>query len=386
MSVAIFVEEYPDQIQPLSLTSPVFELRYGRRQLMRILVDRLGEPDAFIVPPRFEEYVREKYPGRKTTLEDLSGRVLVVNASTRPEALDEVLEAVEDGNIVVDGGRLVAAKLDAGGYSTSELLSGRRWHGMEVDALMKGPWELVEALTRWPRGRGVIYGSNVRVEEPVTIDSERGPVLIADDVRIEAFTRIEGPAYIGKGSIIHSARINPYTFIGEACRIGGEVEHSIIADHSNKAHAGYLGHSYVGSWVNIGAGTVTSDLKNTYGTVRMAIGGRNVDTGMIKMGSIIGDHVKIAINTSIYTGRRIGASGHVYGLVDKDVPAFVIYSNVRTPEPAELELGKAIEIAERMMGRRGVSMTPAVRRILEDAFRLSQGERERFLSTLRGEP
>lgn len=386
MSVAIFVEEYPDPIQPLSLTTPVFELRYGRRQLIKMIIDRLGEPDALVVPSRFEEYVHERYPGRKTTLEDLSARTLVVNASIRPEALDDVLKAVEDGNVVVDHGRLAAAKLDVEGHSTSELLSGRGWRGMEADVLIKGPWELIDALTRWPRGHGVIYGSNVKVEEPVMMDSERGPVLIADDVRIEAFTRIEGPVYIGKGSIIHSARINPCTFIGEVCRIGGEVEHSIIADHSNKAHAGYLGHSYVGSWVNIGAGTVTSDLKNTYGTVRMMIGDRRVDTGMIKMGSIIGDHAKIAINTSIYTGRRIGASDHVYGLIDKDIPAFVVYSSVQIPEPAELKFEKAIEIAERMMSRRGVSMTSGIRRILEGAFRLSQGERERFLRTLHDRP
>ncbi|MGC8666239.1 MAG: hypothetical protein ACP5HT_04800 [Conexivisphaera sp.] len=386
MSIALFQEDYldgePDPLSPLSLMTPVHELRYGNRLLYRALSEAVGEPEALIVPRRFERYVRGRYPGKATRLEDLRGRIVLLNAGIRPGRAPEALRLLRsEGRPVVDGGRLVAAEVDAGSIDDGYL--SREWSGTEVDALMKGPWELVEALDSWGGGGGgVVYGSNVRLEEPVVIDTSGGPVLIADDARVEAFSRIEGPAYIGRGTIVHSARINHHTYIGDMCRVGGEVEHSIIAGYSNKAHLGYLGHSYVGQWVNVGAGGITSDLKNTYGTVRY--GRRRLETGLVKVGAFIGDHVKLAIGAMTYAGKSIGAASHVYGLVDVDVPPFVIYSSSGSPRTEELELEKAMEVAERMMSRRGVTLTDDVREIFRGAFEVSSVERRGFLSSGRG--
>ncbi|MGC8556287.1 MAG: putative sugar nucleotidyl transferase, partial [Conexivisphaera sp.] len=348
-ALALFQEEYPDPLSPLSLTTPVLELRYGVRQIYRAIVDAAGEPEVLIAPPRFRLYLRERYPGKATEPEDVRGRLTLLNMRVRPGMIPEVLRVLEsEGRPVVDGGKLVAAEVSAEDLRVEDVLRGY-WAGIEMDALMKGPWELVEALRSWGGGSGVVYGSNVRIEEPVVIDASRGPVLIADDVRIEAFSRIEGPAYVGRGTVVHSARINPHTYVGEMCRVGGEVEGSIIAGYSNKAHFGYLGHSYVGQWVNIGAGSVTSDLKNTYGTVRA--GRARADTGLVKLGSFIGDHAKLAIGTLVYAGKSIGGSSHVYGLVGVDVPPFTIYSSSGAPGTSELALEKALEVASRMMSR-----------------------------------
>lgn len=391
MRVGFFVEEYPDPLYPLSLTTPVFELRYGFRSIMRELKGVFGDPECLIVPQRFSDYVRERYEGVGTRLEDVSSPVVLINSSIRPTSalqLTKLIESLKHGDRVVDNGRLVAIKLDparaGGGVSTERLISSQGgWVGREVDCLIKGPWELIYALREGLRGSGVVYGSNVRIEEPVSINSEHGPVLIADDVRIEAFTRIEGPAFIGRGSILHSARINPFTYIGEVCRVGGEVESSIISSYSNKAHEGYVGHSYIGSWVNVGAGSVTSDLKNTYGTVRVSRWGARVDTGLIKLGAFVGDHAKIAINTSIYSGRSIGPSSHVYGLVHDDVPPFVVYSTLDSPEATELSLEKALEVARRMMSRRGVELTKGAEKIIRGAYLLTLNERSAFLNKRR---
>jgi UDP-N-acetylglucosamine diphosphorylase/glucosamine-1-phosphate N-acetyltransferase len=208
----------------------------------------------------------------------------------------------------------------------------------------------------------------VAVDEPVYFDTSRGPVLIADDVKIEAFSRIVGPALIGKGSVIHSARINGNCFIGDGCRVGGEVEESVVEAHSNKTHAGYLGHSYVGEWVNIGAGAVTSDLKNTYGPVRMETAAGRVDTGLVKLGSFMAAMSKVSINSTIYAGRTVGMASQVHGLVDRDVPPFIIYGRSLGWEDKRLLLDSALESLRRMKARRGLKMSRGEEQLVRKAY------------------
>ncbi len=136
----------------------------------------------------------------------------------------------------------------------------------------------------------------------VVFDTSTGPIIIDEDVKISSFSFLEGPLYIGKGSQIDNARITGGTLIGRSCRIGGEVENSIIQDFTNKHHEGFLGHSFVSSWVNLGALATTSDLKNNYGIVKLKIDSHEVNTGTIKFGSIIGPFSKVAIGVMLNTG------------------------------------------------------------------------------------
>ena len=138
------------------------------------------------------------------------------------------------------------------------------------------------------------------------------------------------------------------TTIGENCRIGGEVENSIVYPHTNKAHLGYLGHSIVGEWVNLGAGSVTSDLKSTYGTVRVARGRGRVDTGLQKLGPMIADMAKVAIGALVYGGKSVGVSSHCAGRVDRDIPDFTSYDGHRD-DSFELTLDSVIRTQSRMM-------------------------------------
>ncbi|EQA44776.1 putative UDP-N-acetylglucosamine diphosphorylase/glucosamine-1-phosphate N-acetyltransferase [Leptospira broomii serovar Hurstbridge str. 5399] len=139
----------------------------------------------------------------------------------------------------------------------------------------------------------------------VVIDVTSGPVIIDKDVKITSFSFLEGPLYIGPSARIDNARITGGTTIGQACRIGGEVGESIILDYSNKHHEGFLGHSVVGSWVNIGALATTSDLKNNYGIVKIKEEDVECNTGSIKFGSIIGDYSKVGIGVMLNTGTVI---------------------------------------------------------------------------------
>lgn len=368
--LAIFEPEYPNRLHPLSLLSLIYDLRYGFKPFSFYLKKEFGQPQFFIAPNRFHLLIRSRFGEDSLSPE---GEVLLVNSSARPSSY-EVIKKLERNRAIFEGDELVAAK-----GRLPEVLhrQSMKQAGFEVlegkDMLVKGPWELVEALKDNLDGRGVVYGSNVRIEEPVYFDVSEGPVLIADGVRLEAFTRIAGPAYIGRNSVIHSARINPYTFIGEMCRVGGEVEFSIIESYSNKTHYGYVGHSYVASFVNLGAGTTTSDLKNTYGTVRVSYLGRKIDTGLRKLGAFIAHHVKTAINTSIFSGKKLGAFSLVYNIVKEDVPPFTIsglYENYM-----ELFLKSAIETARRMKERRGLELTKEEEFLIKESFALSKDER-----------
>lgn len=368
--LAIFEPEYPNRLHPLSLLSLIYDLRYGFKPFSFYLKREFGQPQFFVVPKRFHPLIESRFGKGFLSPE---GEVLVINSSVRPSNYD-VIKKLGSNQAIFEGEELVAARgklpdaLDRQNmrHAGFEILEGR-------DLLVEGPWELIEALKNGLEGRGIVYGSNVRMEEPVYFDMSEGPIFIADGVRLEAFTRIAGPAYIGRNSIIHSARINPYTFIGEVCRVGGEVEFSIVESYSNKTHYGYLGHSYIASFVNLGAGTTTSDLKNTYGTVRVNHLGKRVDTGLRKLGAFIAHHAKTAINTSIFSGKKLGAFSHAYNTVKEDVPPFTIsglYEDYR-----ELFLESAIETAKRMKRRRGLELTKEEEYLIKDSFALSKGER-----------
>jgi glucose-1-phosphate thymidylyltransferase len=145
------------------------------------------------------------------------------------------------------------------------------------------------------------------------LDARNGPVVIDEKCRISPFTYIEGPFYGGKGAMLDNVRITGGVIIGHFCRVGGEIENSVVNDYSNKHHEGFLGHSVLGSWVNIGALATTSDLKNNYGEIRLMIDKQEVETGTIKFGSIIADHVKVSVGIMMNTGTVIDAGSNIFG-------------------------------------------------------------------------
>ncbi len=177
----------------------------------------------------------------------------------------------------------------------------------------------------------IFVGRGAKIHPMVVLDAEHGPIYIDEDVEIHPFTRIEGPCYIGRKSILLGAKCREGNSIGPMCRIGGEVEESIIQGYSNKYHDGFLGHAYVGQWVNLGALTTNSDLKNDYSEVKITLDGRTqLSTGSTKVGALIGDHTKTSIGTLLNTGTYVGAmtllvtSGK---LLPKFIPSFTWYLN-----------------------------------------------------------
>jgi UDP-N-acetylglucosamine diphosphorylase/glucosamine-1-phosphate N-acetyltransferase len=203
------------------------------------------------------------------------------------------------------------------------------------------------------------------------VEVRGGPVVVEAGAEIGPFVCLDGPVWVGP-----EARVNPHawlragTAIGRSCRVGGEVEASVLEPFSNKPHDGFLGHSHVGSWTNLAAGTITGNLKTTYGPVRLHEprpgGGRDtIHTGRQFFGALIGDFVKVAINASLPCGARVGPAATIGGDVPEVVGAFHNML-VGAPAGSRSTPEQAATILERMMARRGVAFLPADRTLLED--------------------
>ena len=212
-------------------------------------------------------------------------------------------------------------------------------------------------------GSGPLFIEQGTIVEPlVCFDVSAGPVLVRRGAVVRAFTRLVGPCVVGSGATVLGDRVDGCA-IGEASVVRGELSETVVLGHANKAHDGFVGHSYLGRWVNLGAGTITSDLKNTYGAVALWTPEGVRDTGVQKLGTLFGDHVKTGIGMRLTTGSVIGAGSNLYGsaMPPKFVPPF------SWGEGDALSMYKAdkfLATAERAMARRNVRLGPGGRRQL----------------------
>lgn len=208
------------------------------------------------------------------------------------------------------------------------------------------------------KSKGIFTGKKVAIHPQVILDSSEGTIVIDDNAKIEPFTFIKGPVYIGKNVLIKSgARIYGPCVIGEYSKVAGETAESIFHSYVNKQHDGFIGHSYVCPFVNFGADTVTSDLKNNYSTVRIRRNGEDIDTGMQLLGTIAGDHSKTSINTMLNTGSVIGIFANLFGggFHPKEIGSFSW--NESGKPSVKYDVVKAIATARIVMGRRRIMMS-----------------------------
>jgi UDP-N-acetylglucosamine diphosphorylase/glucosamine-1-phosphate N-acetyltransferase len=408
---------------PLALSRPIWELRCGMTTLFEKLLDKVKLSDvACFVPP----YLAEVY--RAAT-----GRAIGGGARSPAEsAVNDPARLAGDDLLVVDA-RVKAAGLQLAPAGPSQIaldsdgdvLCARiaqadlaKLNTQSIDALLASAkqslpvskaqvptwdyiWDLVLANPQQltadfaAAGRSGIEG---RVEEPrairgslsdvyvapgalvhplVVLDAAEGPIYIDQDAEIHPFTRVEGPCYIGRKSILLGAKCREGNSIGPVCRIGGEVEESIIQGYSNKYHDGFLGHAYVGEWVNLGAMTTNSDLKNDYSNVSVILDGRQpIDTGSTKVGSLIGDHTKTSIGTLLNTGAYVGAMCLIATtgrLLPKFIPSFAWF--IEGVVTKGFGKQKLYETAKTAMGRRGCQWTEADQSMWNAIFEITQPAR-----------
>jgi UDP-N-acetylglucosamine diphosphorylase/glucosamine-1-phosphate N-acetyltransferase len=236
---------------------------------------------------------------------------------------------------------------------------------------------LASAAIVGPSNRLSIHES-ARIDPYTVFDTTNGPITVGQGAWIQPFTRIEGPCSIGRNTQLFRANVRGGTTIGPNCRIGGEVEASIVHGYSNKYHEGFLGHAYIGEWVNLGAITSNSDLRNDYGEVHVPISGDPVATGQAKVGCFVGDHTRTGLGSMLNTGTAIGVMCNVLPaglLLPKHIPSFcsVLYGRVASG----FSLEQLFSTAEIVMSRRGKTFAEAERQLYLDLHQQTRLERER---------
>jgi len=400
-AICIFEDQRAEDFFPLTLTRAVYDLRCGIHLLKEKLLRAYPGKAVYLgCRAHLAPLQREKNPGVAVndTIESdclfLNGRLLSVPQTVLDFDFEQETVFTHNGELVgafLKGARARTVRLDKVPGPQEDVFY--QVQKMEVEAeLASYLWDLVNANAdeiardfRFLQAGGlqdgaisphavllnadeIHVGSNSRVAPGAVLDAEDGPIFLGDNVTVMANAVIEGPACVADGSLIKiGAKIYEGTTIGEVCKVGGEVEESIIHSYSNKQHEGFLGHAYLGQWVNLGADTNNSDLKNNYGSVKVHVNGKLVDTGSPFVGLFMGDHSKTGINTMFNTGTSAGVMCNIFGAgyPPKYIPSF---SWGGSEGFVTHELPKALDTARRVMRRRNVDMGAAEEALFERLF------------------
>ncbi|MDQ3872648.1 MAG: hypothetical protein M3258_03440 [Thermoproteota archaeon] len=411
MATALFEDSRWRNFAPISLTKATFDIKVGAKNFFE---EYQPAPQTLLTREYLAHVTAERHADCDVNPSSIDSDTLFINGLVHPAALFYYDRLLKKGRTFVisshPSNTLLMARLDSKGieYLQESITSdkGVKVNELKVEKAIKlvdqnttgilwEPWDIVRLLegslstqvsqmdnevqldkqVRILGRNKVALAKDATVEVGTVLDVRNGGIYIGPGAYIAA-SRIIGPAYIASMSQVKQFTTLEASYVGYNCRIGGEIEHSIISDHTNKAHAGFVGHSYIGEWVNIGAMTSTSDLKMTYGNIKMNAGKYKVDTGQNKMGSFVADMVKTSIGTLIYSGKRIGVSSHLHGLVAQDIPSFTIYGESIGARNVALELDSVIQTQKKMMERRNLVMSKAYEQMIKDVFEITTIDRK----------
>lgn len=414
-SICIFEDEGYKKLLPLTWFRPSFDLKCGINTLFEKIKRYYPRTNIYLLCREYlNPTVKKDHPGtfvgkigKEASVLFINGRVLCdadIAKKMPVSGPDEIYEC--EGTVV--GARLSKGNLEMVGSSISSPVDKKSFAAVyktckvsQVSVKMISRFfDLIsnngdEIRTEFPyytrggitRGRvhqtvtvyargGLFVDDGAEVEAFVTLDARKGPVFIGKGVTVQPYSRIVGPCFIDEKSLITAgANIKENVSIGTRCKVGGEVDGSIIHGYSNKQHHGFLGHSYVGEWVNIGAGATNSDLKNNYGSVKITYMNEEVDSKATFLGCAVADHTKIGIGVMINTGTVIGASTNIFGggLVHGFMPSF---SWGNSHKLIKYDPERAIKTAKVVMGRREVDMDEEDIDLFRKVFELTEEERK----------
>lgn len=375
----VFYEDSEQDLYPLDNLVPRFDILIGMKTIIdhARLTLRAKEVDV-IARPKFG-FPKVK-PGRPAVY--LSSRLLMTESFKVP-ASDCVLTAGKEKVGFVKHGAPYPSSAAQIADALVSIKGRKQVKGITINKV----WDvithnerLIDLHFRRLRKRGsvpkaayiqgkrsnLLIGKDVRIHKQVFLDTTDGPVYVDRGAVIRPFTTIVGPSYIGPGTIVDRAKVTKST-IGPHCRIGGEVESCIFQGYANKYHEGFIGHSVIGAWVNLGALTTNSDLKNNYGPVRIQVRRRELDTGLVKLGCFVGDHTKLGIGTLIPTGAVIGSFVNFArgGMMPKSVPDFTWMG---PGKDVGYRLAEAISTARLVMKRRDVKLSAQYEKLIQNLY------------------
>jgi UDP-N-acetylglucosamine diphosphorylase/glucosamine-1-phosphate N-acetyltransferase len=361
---------------PFGTTRPLAELRAGAWTLAERWAQALDATVTGYLAP----HARGPRPTGAVPLVDtgdVQGPCWVADSTCCPPT---PMRAVGGAKRLLHEGRAVAWRLDPGESWRGPHDDG---DGLVIEGLrLSGSWQLLTALEQLlftdtlaaldggsdplPVGCTVLGNEaaialrGAEVEPGVVFDVRKGAVILERGVQVQSGTRLEGPCWFREDTLLLGGRFR-HVSAGPQCRLHGEISTTVFQGYANKSHDGFVGHSVIGEWVNLGAGTITSNLKNTYGPVRLDVGAERVDTGRTNVGALIGDHVKTAIGTLLGTGSVVGTGANLFG--DPRSPKYVA-PFAWGDDGTRLSLPAFLAVARRVLPRRGVTVDDATDRAL----------------------
>lgn len=310
----------------------------------------------------------------------MSGTVVAVLTTAAPPrdlrpGSDAFWEALAQGTerLATAKGRLIVELSDLIAEGTERLKK-------DLDAM------LVDSPTPEDVGDGVAYaidririGAGCRIDHGAVLDAREGPIILGAGSVVFPHTWVRGPFGCRNDCFLLGGRVGGGSYLGPNCRVRGEVEASVFQGYVNKAHDGFIGHSYVGEWVNLGALTTTSDLKNNYGPIHLEVDGRRIETGQNKIGVFLGDHVKTRIGAMLNSGTVVGLAANVFGdaaVFPKWITDFAWGTGAGA---AEYSLDRCMETVRTVLARRGHVCSADLEAAMQSAFDASRAARNRYL-------
>ena len=403
-ALVVFEDRHWRDLRPLTDLAAVPALAFGASCLAERLASFAGLPLALIAARPAAIAGCRSAPRQAGAIDTGTRNVIFANGAAMPGPWLRELVAADGALLLRNGERILGARVavDAArailaSSDIDEQLGAAGLADRSAEArVLAHPWEIVEwnaeaiaaDLAQMPPGmRGDVHASvavlgdgrvavesGARVDPFCVIDARHGPVLVRKRALIGPHTVLVGPCVVGEGTQLLGGVISRTT-LGRECRVAGEVEECVWQGYGNKRHHGFVGHSVIGEWVNLGALTTTSDLKNNYGPVRVTVDGKDLDTGSNKVGSLVGAHVKTGIGTLLPTGAVVGVGANLFGggrFAPKSVPSFAWWDGERMSEHRLDAFTKSARIA---MSRRKEEAGPADEQAWTALFEATRRER-----------
>lgn len=411
--VCIFEDEYYANLYPLSLNRPAYLLKLGISDLLTKIINIFPQKTHIVLHCRkqIEGVLIDRSLMPVNALKQLptlfiNGRIL-----TNPALLEtlRLFQKQKEGILVQDHVPLLIkiSKEKLQNFKVPDIIQSSTFKDLKgivspKITVLSYFWDFVTAngqeiindakkakilgkhLTRTNLGtlvkpKNIFLGRNIVIKPGVVLDASEGPIVIENGVQLLPNAVIMGPTYIGEKTVVKAgAKIYHNTTIGPLCKIGGEIENCIFQGYSNKQHEGFLGHSFLGEWVNLGAGTENSDLKNNYSSVKVFINRKEIDTKSMFVGCCVGDHTKTGIKTMINTGSVFGMFGNIFGAgyQPKYLPNFIWHNNTGKTTVHLLE--EALATARQVTKRRNSNITISQEDLFRKIFAETQRELKNF--------
>jgi len=391
MIFTVFEDQNYTSLFPLNLNRASFELRCGAFTNLERIENLFSSNDSvqLVVRDELAPLVQERFPDITINPDFLSPGIWLNGAGLWTEKILNTITAgrsyTKNGIVIaiynndsvplsdihpyLDKASLVSTEIDVhfmkniwdGIFLQSDIISSDAQYFIKYNQGKIHPSVAIE------NGDNIFIGDGSEVCAGSVLDAHLGPIIIAGNSYIDIGSLIKGPVYIGPDCVINpGAKLRGNVTLGPMCKIGGEVEDVIFQGYGNKQHDGFLGHSYIGEWVNLGANTNNSDLKNNYGFIRVKIDEEIIETDKQFLGTMMGDYTRTGISTMLNTGTIIGLGANIFGegFQDKFIPSFQWGRGSKT------ELNKFLLTIENMKNRRSIKMSHVEKEFLTKLFEI----------------